>query len=882
MKKSVIGIMAHVDAGKTTLSEAMLYTAGSIRNLGRVDNKNAFLDTYSLERERGITIFSKEARLELENTKVTLLDTPGHVDFSAEMERVLQVLDYAILVISGADGVQAHSLTLWKLLETYKIPTFLFINKMDQNGVNQESVLHELKERFHVSCINFGEENQELFMEEIAMTDEALLEDYIEAGSVDDNEIVDLIARRQIFPCFFGSALKMEGIDTFMKGLDQYISSKQYSDTFGAKVYKISRDNQGKRLTHLKITGGSLKVRDLLQQTKEGWEEKVNQIRLYSGEKFEVIEEVEGGEVCAVTGLTQTYPGEGLGKEVGSEKPQLEPVLSYRVVLPEGCDGITVLPKLKEIEEEEPELCVDWNEELEEIQVKLMGAVQIEILQHLIEERFGILIGFDRGNIIYKETITDVVEGVGHYEPLRHYAEVHVIMEPQPSGTGMIFETKCSEDILDRNWQRLILTHLQEKEHRGVLIGAAITDMKITLVTGKAHNKHTEGGDFREATYRAVRQGLCEANSVLLEPIYEYRLEVPEKSIGRGIADIERMYGTFEGPQIENGIAVLEGTAPVVCMQDYHQEVIAYTKGQGRLFCGLSGYRPCHNEKQVVEEKQYNAEEDVKHPSGSVFCAHGAGYYVSWSEVKEHMHLPSCLVAKKEEVQEETTNLHKREEKWMGVEEVDAILESTYNANKGKMVRPGYRKKVAQNYQAPVRRTYSKPEHKEEYLLVDGYNVIYAWEELKELAAVDINGARGSLMDTMCNFQGIRKCNLILVFDAYRVPGGQARILEYHNIHVVYTKEAETADQYIEKFAHENTKKYNVTVATSDGMEQIIIRGAGCNLISSRELKEEVQRATKEIQEEYADKQPKGNRNYLLENQKEMLTDALKSNTISK
>ncbi len=893
----VIGILAHVDAGKTTLSEAMLYVSGSIRRMGRVDNGDAFLDNFELERSRGITIFSKQAVFRLGDTAVTLLDTPGHVDFSAEMERTLQVLDYGVLVISGADGVQGHTLTLWRLLKKYDIPVFLFINKMDQEGTDKEALMAELKERLQEECIDFTERRsgsgRQKFYENIAMAEEETLEAFLEQGKIAEEEIRRLIAERKIFPCFFGAALKKEGVEEFLSGLHRYIREKAYPERFGAKVFKVARDHQGSRLTFLKVTGGSLKARMALEGGRSGkeWEEKVNQIRIYSGEKYAVTEEVPAGNVCAVTGLSHTAPGEGLGTERESGLPVLEPVLTCKIELPPECDPALLFSKLKMLEEEEPQLHLVWNEALREIQAKIMGEVQTEVLKCLIMERFGVEVGFGEGNIVYKETIGNAVEGVGHFEPLKHYAEVHLLLEPGEPGSGLTFAADCSGDMLERNWQRLVLTHLEEKEHKGVLTGSPITDMKITLVGGRAHQKHTEGGDFRQACYRAVRQGLMEARPVLLEPYYDFRLETPEKMIGRAMADMERMNGIFDTPFLQKGTAVLTGEAPVAALQGYAKELAAYTKGHGRLFCTWKGYKTCHNTEEVVKKIGYEAERDTDNPSGSIFCAHGAGYYVEWDEVKDYMHVESCfagkgsgeegdlpLPARRKGGKEQETDSGR----WMGTEEVDAILEKTLYANKkaGKATgknRPGSRGGNGEewkngNYASGNTRTYGqggkesgrKAEKKEKYLLVDGYNIIFAWEDLKELAKASIDGARGKLMDILCNYQGIRGCRLILVFDAYRVQGHDTELFDYHNIHVVYTKEAETADQYIEKFAYENGKKADITVATSDGLEQIIIRGQGCALLSARELKEEIQRASEEIRGTYMDRPP-GSRNYLLD-----------------
>ena len=850
MEKLVIGILAHVDAGKTTLSESMLYLSGKIGKLGRVDNKDAFLDTYDLEKARGITIFSKQAIFEIGETQIILLDTPGHVDFSAEMERTLQVLDYAILVISGADGVQGHTGTLWRLLHIYKIPVFLFVNKMDQAGTDKDRLMNELKKHLDDGCIDFGQVGWDAFYDQLAMCDEAMMEEYLETGCVETGRIKKAVRERKVFPCYFGSALKLDGVEQFMQGIVKYAIIPQYPDEFGAKVFKISRDEQGNRLTHMKLTGGKLKVRDVL--TNGIWEEKVNQIRIYSGQKYQAVNEVEAGSVFAVTGLSQTRPGEGLGIEKASSTPILEPVLSYQIILPEGCDPRVMLPKLRQIEEEEPELHIVWDEQLQEIQARVMGEVQIEILQSLIQERFGVAVAFDAGRIVYKETIANVVEGVGHFEPLRHYAEVHLLLEPGEPGSGLQFGTQCSEDILSKSWQRLILTHLEEKVHKGVLTGSAITDMKITLVSGRAHNKHTEGGDFREATYRAVRQGLKEAESVLLEPYYSFRLELPEKMIGRAMNDIERMHGVCEISSTNGEMAVLVGSAPVVTMRNYQKEVVSYTKGLGKLFCTLKGYEPCHNAEEVIESIGYDSERDVENPTGSVFCAHGTSFLVSWDEVKNYIHIESFL-QKKEDLEEEAAanQVPYTEEKNISLEEIEQIINSTFYANRGKKSVWNRRKKVRENYDRPAAYVKKQKEPKEEYLLVDGYNIIHAWPELKELADEDMEAARVKLLDLLSNYQGIRKCHIIIVFDAYRVEGHAEEVIKYHNVHVVFTKEAQTADQYIERFAHDNQTKYDIIVATSDGLQQIIIRGAGCALLSARELKIEVERVNERIKQEY-------------------------------
>lgn len=865
-----IGLLAHVDAGKTTLSESMLYLSGRIRQQGRVDHGNAYLDTYELERARGITIFSKQAELVFGELEVTLLDTPGHVDFSAEMERTLRVLDYAILVINGADGVQGHTETLWKLLKQYRIPVFLFINKMDQNGTDAEKLLEELRVKLSGSCIRFGEaEDSEEFLEDVAMAEEQVLETYLEHGTIERGEISRLIRERTVFPCYFGSALKNIGVKEFLAGLECYAKERSYPEEFGAKVYKIARDPQGNRLTYLKVTGGVLKVRDLIRY--QDVEEKVSQIRIYSGEKYDAVQEVRAGRVCAVTGLTKTYPGEGLGAEPPSEGPVLTPVLNYQLILPEGCDTHGMLLKLRQLEEEDPELHIVWNEELGEIHAQLMGEVQTEILQSMIRERFQTEVTFGPGNIVYKETIKRPAEGVGHFEPLRHYAEVHLLLEPGESGSGLVFAADCSEDVLDRNWQRLILTHLAEKEHRGVLTGSAITDMKITLVAGRAHLKHTEGGDFRQATYRAVRQGLKSTESVLLEPYYEFRMEIPAEFVGRALTDIQRMAGEFQTPDTEGDFAVITGSAPVSEMRDYQLEVTSYTKGRGRLFCTLKGYAPCHNAEEVIEQIGYDSEGDLDNPTGSVFCAHGAGFHVSWDQVPDHMHLEyvwtpeaekekSAIEAKKGQGSVQSGRVSSSFSR--SVEE-DKELEEIFLRTYGKIERK--RPIAERRVESPEERQKRiRKDQMEEYLLVDGYNVIFAWEDLKELAKVNIEGARNKLMDVLCNYQGFKKCNLILVFDAYKVQGQELGVQKYHNIYVVYTKEAETADQYIEKVVHEIGRKYHVTVATSDNVEQVVTLGQGGKLLSARELRTEVEEVQRQIRAEYLNRPQKG-KNYLFD-----------------
>lgn len=888
-KQITMGILAHVDAGKTTLSEGILYTCKAIRKLGRVDHQDAFLDTNTLERNRGITIFSKQAECTLGEFGITLLDTPGHVDFSAEMERTLQVLDYGILVISGADGVQGHTETLWRLLSRYQIPVFLFINKMDQPGTDRETLLVELKEKLDTNCVDFSaDQTSEDWKEQVAVCDEQVMEAYLEGEEISRVQIQKMIWERKLFPCYFGSALKLTGVKEFLEDLKLRIRESSYPESFGAKIYKITRDSQGERLSHMKITGGALKVKSVLSNGKPGesgediWQEKVNQIRIYSGEKYTMVSEVKAGTVCAVTGLTATYPGQGLGSEQASDMPVLEPVLSYRIGLPEEVNGHQALLQLRQLEEEEPLLHIVWNGTLGEIYAQVMGEVQIEILKSLIKERFGMTVTFDEGNIVYKETILEPVEGVGHFEPLRHYAEVHLLLEPGETGSGLIFAADCSEDVLDRNWQRLILTHLEEREHKGVLIGAPITDMKITLLTGRAHIKHTEGGDFRQATYRAVRQGLRKAKSQLLEPYYEFRLEVPSEQVGRSMTDIQKMLGEFDPPKTEGEMTVLTGSAPVVTMRDYQKEVISYTSGRGRLSCTLKGYYPCHNQEEVVEAVGYDPEADLENPTGSVFCAHGAGFVVNWDQVEDYMHVESGWNAPagqetKPEKPVTAKNWKEENEKYLATEkELEEIFERTYGPIRklgeeppaGRSVKgwkksrrdplEGYGKSSSDYKQKKT------PDGEKEYLLVDGYNIIFAWEDLKELAAVNIDGARERLMDILCNYQEFKKSTLILVFDAYKVKGNPGSVETYHNIHVVYTKEAETADQYIEKTVHEIGRKYRVTVATSDQLEQVIILGQGGQRMSARELLEDVIEVSHQIRETARQKRS-SDKNYLFD-----------------
>ena len=849
-KRLVVGILAHVDSGKTTLSEAMLYRSGAIRKLGRVDHKDAFLDTDTLEKARGITIFSKQALLTAGDTSITLLDTPGHVDFSTETERTLQVLDYAVLVISGTDGVQSHTETLWRLLRRYHIPTFVFVNKMDLPGLSREELLHQLNHRLGDGFVDFGAEQADRD-EALALCDERLMDAMLESGELTAENIIPAIARRHVFPCWFGAALRLDGVDELLSGLDEYTRPAPALDAFGAKIFKVSQDEQGARLTWLRVTGGELKVKAQLSGETDGepWSEKANQLRLYSGAKYTLAESVLPGRVCAVTGLTKAKPGEGLGAERDSDLPVLEPVLSYQVLLPEGADVHAALGKLHRIEEEEPQLHVVWNETLGEIHVQLMGEIQLEVLKSLLAERYGLNVEFGPGGILYKETITEPMEGVGHYEPLRHYAEVHLKMEPLPRGSGMQFAADCREEQLDKNWQRLVLTHLEEKQHVGVLIGAPLTDMKITLIAGKAHLKHTEGGDFRQATYRAVRQGLMMAKCQLLEPWYAFRLEIPAENVGRAMSDIQRMEGSFEPPETEadGQTAVLTGTCPVVTMRSYPMEVVSYTRGRGRLSLTLDGYRTCHNAEEVIDAVGYEPEHDLDNPADSVFCSHGAGFVVPWEQVRNHMHIDTGWGKTKPSPEEETAPRQRRMAAYRATLEEDAELMKIFEQTYGPIKRDplaAFR---------PVQKT-ERPDFAAEqwtiapeYLLVDGDNIIFAWDELNALAKESLDAARKKLADILCNYQGFKKCVLILVFDAYRVPGSPGSIEQYHNIHVVYTKEAETADMFIERVTHEIGKGRRVRVATSDGMEQIIILGHGALRVSARMFHQEVQEVEKEI-----------------------------------
>ncbi len=855
MKKIVIGILAHVDSGKTTLSEALLYQSGNINKLGRVDHRNSFLDTFSLERDRGITIFSKQAILKYKDTEFTLLDTPGHVDFSAETERTLQVLDYAVLVISATDGIQSHTRTLWKLLSKYSVPCFIFVNKMDLDGADKESVLTQLKSNFSDGCVDFDCTDTSDFYESIALCDESLLNQYYEKEELKKEDIIACIKDRKIFPCLFGSALKLSGVNEFLNCLHSYTQMPDYGREFAGKVYKISED-KGQRLTFLKVTGGSIKVKEILRANKNQNSEKINQIRIYSGDRFRCVDEASAGTVCAVTGITFTRPGDGLGTEKSTGLPVLEPVLTYRLILPQSVDAHTALKKMRILESEDPQLKVVWNERLKEIQVQLMGDIQLEILQSIFKERFGISISFSKGNIIYKETIADTVEGVGHFEPLRHYAEVHLLMKPGKRDSGILFNTQCSEDLLDKNWQRLILTHLYEKTHIGILTGSPLTDMEITLVSGKSHPKHTEGGDFRQATYRAVRQGLRSAECILLEPVYEFTLEVPNENVGRAMSDIQRMSGSFHPPETVGDCSVISGTAPVSEMYDYSKDVMQYTHGNGKLMCTLKGYESCHNAEEVIADIGYDCDADIDNPCDSVFCSHGAGYTVKWNEVKSHMHLPSALSVPKKEythssIQKTVSNYKNKNNLFALDKELMQIFEQTYGPIKSR------NNNINQNHFTFTQNTENKkykgvrPSRYEggEYLLVDGYNVIFSWDKLRQLAQNNIDGARNTLVNILCNYQGYKKCEVILVFDAYKVKGSTIEVEKVNNIHIVYTKEAETADMYIEKVSHRLAKNHKVRVVTSDALEQLIILGNGALRVSSKEFLYEVQQAEKEIKD---------------------------------
>jgi len=855
MRRLVLGILAHVDAGKTTLSEALLYRGGAIRRLGRVDHRDAFLDTDAMERERGITIFSKQAELSLPTVDVTLLDTPGHVDFSAEAERTLRVLDCAVLVVSGADGVQAHTRTLWRLLERYQVPTFLFINKMDQPGTDRAALLTELREKLDGGCVDLGAP-PETWAEEAAVCDEVALEQYLETGTLTDGTVSRMVAERALFPCFFGSALKLEGVEEFLAGLERYAPVPACPETFGARVFKIARDSQGARLTYLKVTGGVLHVKDLLTNRRpdtpedQVWSEKADQLRVYSGVKFRPVEEAPAGAVVAVTGLTHTRPGDGLGFEAAWSGPVLEPVLSYRLELSDGTDPHTALQRLRQLEEEDPQLHILWSEAAREIRVQLMGEVQLEILQRLIRDRFGMEVSFGEGGIVYRETIAAPAIGIGHFEPLRHYAEVHLLLEPGERGSGLRFASACSTDVLDLNWQRLVLTHLAEREHPGVLTGSPITAMKITLLTGRAHDKHTEGGDFRQATYRAVRQGLMGAQSVLLEPWYDFRLELPAAQVGRAISDLQRMNGETAPPETAGEETILTGSAPVAALRGYAREVAAYTRGQGRLLCQSGGFRPCADAGAVIEAAGYDPERDTENPTGSVFCAHGSGYNVPWDQVPAAAHLDSGLRLGAPEPEREEAPQARRSAAYAGTlqqdKELQAIFERTYGPVKRQAFIPP-KESRRPPAEPPERREVRKAPAGPEYLLVDGYNIIFAWEELKAIARENLDAARKALCDLLCNYQGYRNCRVIAVFDAYKVKGGLGSVEKYHNIRVVYTKEAETADAYIERATYELGRQHRVRVATSDGPEQLIILGHGALRVSASSFREEMEQVQGQI-----------------------------------
>ena len=845
MKRLTIGILAHVDSGKTTLSEGLLYCAGMLRKLGRVDHGDAFLDTHALEKSRGITIFSKQARLLYGDCEFTLLDTPGHVDFSAEAERTLSVLDYALLVVSGSEGIQPHTETLFKLLCRYGVPTFVFINKMDISHLSRQELMGGLK-RLGEGFIDFSDDvPKDEFYDGLAMCSEDMMEQYLDTGTVPADAIRQSIRQRQVFPCFFGSALKLEGIKELLAGLEEYTTEPPRGDEFGARIFKISDDPQGARLTHMKITSGCLKVKDVLHGS--GWAEKADQIRIYSGAKYQTVDQAPAGMVCAVTGLTSAHPGDGLGAEAGAPSPVLEPVLAYRAVLPEGVDAHKALSALRKLEDADPALHVAWNEGLQEIRVQLMGEVQLEIIQSLLKERFGLDIGFDQGGILYKETITSTVEGVGHYEPLRHYAEVHLLLQPLEAGGGLVFSTGCKEDELDKNWQRLILTHLKEKTHLGVLTGSPITDMSITLVAGKAHLKHTEGGDFRQATYRALRQGLMQAESRLLEPWYSFSLQVPQECVGRAMNDLQAMGASFDPPEQRQEDAVISGTAPVIKLQGYPAVLTGYTKGRGRLSCEGARYLPCHNSDEVIAAIGYDPESDTDNPADSVFCSHGAGHTVKWNAVFDNMHIPAVLRPKSEPEHEHAAPILSRSDE----EELIRIYERTYGPIRSNPI-AAFRPSVSVQSQG-----FRLPEATEtgpEYLLVDGYNIIFAWDDLAAIAKEDMDLARSRLVNLMCNYRGLHRCEIILVFDAYRIKGNTGSVETVNNISVVYTKEAETADSYIERTTHELSKNYRVQVATSDRMEQLIIIGNGAMRISADAFRKEVDRTEAAMRELMAEK----------------------------
>lgn len=844
MKRLTTGIMAHVDAGKTTLTEAMLYLTGNIRRLGRVDHGDAFLDTQELERERGITIYAKQAILRRGDLELTLVDTPGHVDFSAETERALQVLDCAILVVSAADGVQGHTETLWQLLEEAGVPVFLFVNKMDQPNEGKDAILKQLEGRLGHGFVDMA--NPEARGEGAALCSEELMERYLSGEEFTQEELAALVVQRQLFPVYFGSALQVEGVEELLDGIEAYTLEPEWPQDFGARVFKITRDERGERLTWLKVTGGQMRVREVLHGPN--WEEKVNQIRLYSGAKFTAVDVAPAGTVCAVTGLTHTTAGEGLGAEENWSGPRLEPVLSYQVIPPEGVDASTLLERLRRLEEEDPQLQVEWEPHAEQVRVKLMGQVHREVLERELRRRFDLDVTFGPGSIVYLETLARPVEGVGHFEPLRHYAEVHLLLEPLERGAGLQIDTVCSEDVLDGNWQRLILTHLVERQHVGVLTGSPITDLKLTLLTGKGHLKHTEGGDFRQATYRAIRQGLMMGETILLEPWYTFRLEVPGESVGRAMTDVQRMCGEFEGPQMRGETAVLTGSLPVSEVGDYWSQVAAYTQGRGRFSCRLDGYRPCHNTQQVVEERGYDPDRDVDNPSGSVFCDHGAGVHVPWNEVRSHMHVDSGWLPEEERARkaQPAPQFQRGYASQVALDkELEEIFARTYGA-----VKPRAFHSVKATTK-PKERPWKglKKRTGKDYLLVDGYNIIHAWEDLSALAREDLDGARAKLIDLLRNYQSWRGCQVIVVFDAYKVKGGKGAVEQLGDLYVVYTKEAETADMYIERTTYQLSRDNRVRVATSDGLEQMIILGHGAQRMSAAELKYETDQVMAQIRD---------------------------------
>lgn len=893
MKNIVAGILAHVDSGKTTLSEAMLYQAGQIRKLGRVDHQDTYLDTDSQEKDRGITIFSKQAELAYADMHIALLDTPGHVDFGTEMERTLQVLDYVVLVINGMDGVQSHTETLWKLLERYGIPVFIFVNKMDMTGYDRDYLMDNIRHRLSDGCVDFLCEDSG---EQIAMCDEAMLEHFLETGANDEQDVVNAIAGRKLFPCYFGSALKNEGVSELLDGMNRYVVEPVRGEEFGARVFKIGRDDKGERLTYMKVTGGVLKLKDVLTlRNSQGEEshEKVNQIRVYSGAKYDMVTQVPAGCVCAVPGLVNTYGRQGIGACLDGELPSLEPVLSYKVMYPTDVDAVTMVSKLRLLEEEDPQLQVQWNETAGEIYIKVMGQVQLEVVAQMVRDRFGIAITYGQGRISYKETIAAPVMGVGHFEPLRHYAEVHLLLEPMGNGSGMCFDSICSEDVLDKNWQRLILTHLQEREFRGVLTGSPITDMKISITAGRAHQKHTEGGDFRQATYRAVRQGLMMAESVLLEPVYAFKIEVPQEYAGRVLADIVKMSGTMDGQEISGETTVITGHAPVYTMREYYSELTAFSRGTGRLQVDIDGYQPCHNTEEVLAERHYDPELDRFNPSSSVFCAHGAGYLVDWYDVYENMHVkedpgfeisgqlgytedgyamdipvnrPGKSVSEMSITDEELSEIFARtfggdyKDKDVALNgrfrrtTSEYKVNGQYNKSQSRDRQPGNGPLVGSR---PADRGIATPgafkrrKSGEDYVIVDGYNVIFAWDTLRELSEHNIDSARGKLMDILSNYQGYMNCHLIVVFDGYKVKDNKGERFPYDDIEVVYTKEGETADAHIEKLTHEIARKHKVTVVTSDGLEQIVTMGQGAIRMSSRDFKAEVERVNEHLRENY-------------------------------